>query len=1200
MKPLSPQSLLNRQRSIARCSLLFFMFVVLASACFAKAKRTVAAPSSAADTPSGFFPGAINYFAGGGSGAFVNGSVPTQVTIGGATITAADSLGNIYVAGGTSIYMVYAGGAIPATLANVTTKASPALTPQAGRIYQVGGLALGCGACEGMPLDQVVLVSINGLAIDGQDNLYYSDGDSKGDGEVVRKVDAATSNVTTVAGQWDVAGSPSFTGDGGLAISGALLDPTDIKLDSWGNLYIDDNFDDLVRVVYMGSQPPPILAAESISVGPGQKGYIYSVAGLVGYFCTTAGPPCDDGGLATATGLGFEFSIALDAAGNLYIADATYTPGPYIRVVYAGGAVPALLNLYLNPNGGDSTAPTNGYIYPATGYAANPAYGPCTSAGCGDGGLSSEMIFGNGNLFLTADTSGDLYISDFLAHAVRKIDTSNYASTIAGIDDPAQTPPAVIPVPGGGSAVGTYLDQPSAISFDGQDNLYIGDSGLVWIVAPLLGQTINFPAFNPSTVTYGAAPITLSATASSGLTVQYAVTSTPGGIAHLSGMQLIITGAGSITVTASQSGNQSYAAASPVTQTLTVTPAPLTVTAEPASKIKGQPNPAFSATISGFVNGDTAATPGVYSGAPAFSTTATTNSPPGTYPIVPSIGTLTATNYSFPAANFIAGTLTVTGSQFQSINFPPFSPAIVSYGQAPIALSATASSGGPVTFLLLSGPGVLSGTNDSTLTITGVGQIKVEALQEGNGQYAAAKPVEQVLQVNPAQLTVTGPTVTTIYGVTIDPHTFPPPTITGFVGNDTQSTVLTGSPQYTTISGAPDAGTYPITVGLGTLTLLPAAAGNYTFGALVNGSLIVQPAAQTIQFNPIPGGETYGSFVQLTAVSSSGLPVAFTESGPASSFNGVNSNIELSGVGTVTVTATQPGNGNYQPAPQVPQTFSVGPAPLTIGLAQAYSREQGAPNPVFQFTVQGFVLGDTDIPSVITGVPLLTTAATQSSPPGVYPIVPSQGTLSAANYNFIFVDGSLTVTPPGSFSITASPSSLSISSGLSGQATLTLTPTNFYQGTVTLSCGKVPTNVTCVISPSTYIFPGNQAPPGVAPIEYSAQGTITISASAAPVVGALQQGGSTSLAALRLVPSTVCGLLLLFARRRAAAKSGIWGVIAIFTLGAGLLAAASCGGSSHSVNAAPGTTQIMIQGSGTSVPGGSPVTASVPLTITVQ
>ena len=91
---------------------------------------------------------------------------------------------------------------------------------------------------------------------------------------------------------------------------------------------------------------------------------------------------------------------------------------------------------------------------------------------------------------------------------------------------------------------------------------------------------------------------------------------------------------------------------------VTVTPAVLTVTANNQTKALGAAVPALTATITGFVDGQTLATSGV-TGQPTCATTATTSSPAGSYPITCSVGTLAAVNYTFSLA---AGTLTVTGS----------------------------------------------------------------------------------------------------------------------------------------------------------------------------------------------------------------------------------------------------------------------------------------------------------------------------------------------------------------------------------------------------------------------------------------------------------------------------------------------------------------------------------------------------------
>jgi hypothetical protein len=173
-------------------------------------------------------------------------------------------------------------------------------------------------------------------------------------------------------------------------------------------------------------------------------------------------------------------------------------------------------------------------------------------------------------------------------------------------------------------------------------------------------QTITFtqPA---SPVTYGVTPITLSATGgASGNPVTFSLdsSSTPGA-ATLSGTNnsiLTITGAGTVVVDANQAAGAGYAAAAPVSRNIVVNPATLTVTANNVNITLGAAIPAFTASYSGFVNGDGA---GVLSGAPSLTTTATNSSPAGTYPIVAALGTLSAANYTF---SFVNGTLSIVQS----------------------------------------------------------------------------------------------------------------------------------------------------------------------------------------------------------------------------------------------------------------------------------------------------------------------------------------------------------------------------------------------------------------------------------------------------------------------------------------------------------------------------------------------------------
>jgi hypothetical protein len=1177
---------------------------------------TLHGQTTPSDVPLGFMPGIISDYAGTGtSGSYTDGSLPAQVPISGG-ITAIDSHGNVYIAGTSGsqvIYVVYGGGSIPGALANVTTKATSPFTPLKGRIYQIAGFGGSkCGACEGQTLNLVSFVAIGGLAIDSQDNLYYSDGGlfhGKA-ADVVRKVDATQGTITTVAGKWGVASSSSDIGDGNLATKATLNGPVDIKLDFYGNLFILDSYNAVVRAVYSGSQAPPILTAETVSNI--QAGYIYTVAGQVQNFCGTEG--CGDGSSAISAQMNTDMSIGVDTAGNLYIANTDYnTSGGYIRVVYAGGTVPKVLSLYLKSIDG---TPTSGDIYPVTGYSVG--YAACASAPCGDGSFAANVEFGDSyadeQLYMTLDDLGNIYIADLYGPAVRKIDTSGYASTIAGIDDPTQSTPASCSALSTASnfstdclAYNAAMTGPTYISFDKQNNLYITDPEIVWQVVPLLEQTLTLPAFDPATVTYGVNPITLDATSDTKTPIQYSVsTSTPSGIGTINVSQLIVNGAGSITVTALQPQTDIYLAATSSPQTLTVNKAAtLVVTASDKSATPGSfdpSNPGFTFKVSGFVHGDTAATSGGYSGAPSFTTNpvVTDSSTCGTFSIIPSNAnnTLSSTNYEF--ASFVPGTLSITGSTIQAINFPAFSSA-VTYGQTTsVPLSASTDSMGPVTFTVVSGPGtIVKGT--STLNITGAGSIVVQAIQQGTCTYAASPAVTQTLTVNPAALTVTGPTVTTTYGITLDPTTFPVATINGFAPGDTAASVLTGSAHYSIPSTTPNASTtpYPITVSQGTLQLDASAATNYTFATFVNGSLTVNQAAQTINFNPIPSAQTYGNLIQMTAVATSGLPVIFTTTGPAYFYNGNNSEIGLNGVGTVTVIATQTGNSNYLPASSVSQTLYVGQFPVDI-TATNFSREQGAPNPTFTYSFpDGFV----DIPSAVTGVPVLTTTATQSSPPGTYSIVVDTSTMTSANYKLVPINGTLTITQPGSYAITTNPTQLTIARGQHGQATVTITPSNGYEGTITLTCGTLPANVTCTITPSTYTFTGYTTvttSSGTATYEYPQKGTILINTTAATAVGTnAAQKSNVSLAGL-LIPGALAGLFLVFARKRVAKIATFWSLCALLALGIGAtLGLTSCGGSSVNTTAATGTQTITLTGTGTT-PSGGTVSATVPLTVTIQ
>jgi hypothetical protein len=221
--------------------------------------------------------------------------------------------------------------------------------------------------------------------------------------------------------------------------------------------------------------------------------------------------------------------------------------------------------------------------------------------------------------------------------------------------------------------------------------------------------------------TASTASVTLTVTGPNSYTASYMVnavngTATFGGVANPSMV-------GGYTYTATSGSLAAVAAGEQVTA------ATLTVVAQPARRIFDQPNPAFSYTITGYVNGDGSS---VVSGAPVLTTTALPNSPAGNYPIAIDVTTLSATNYVFAGAG---STLSVNGGAPQIISFSP----LPAFAPGSYALTATASSGLPVTYAV-SGP---ASVNGSTLTVTGAGLVTVTASSVGNGDYAAAANVQQ-------------------------------------------------------------------------------------------------------------------------------------------------------------------------------------------------------------------------------------------------------------------------------------------------------------------------------------------------------------------------------------------------------------------------------------------------------------------------
>lgn len=242
-----------------------------------------------------------------------------------------------------------------------------------------------------------------------------------------------------------------------------------------------------------------------------------------------------------------------------------------------------------------------------------------------------------------------------------------------------------------------------------------------------------------------------------------------------------------------------------------------------------------------------------------------------------------------------------------------------------------------------------------------------------------------------------------------------------------------------------------------------------SFGSFGAGAL---PQVNPFVFNPIPA-KTYGNpdFNGGATSLNTTEPIIYTSSNPLVATI-VAGNIHITGAGTSVINASQASDGNY-PAASVNQTLTVNQAPLTIK-ADDKSKFELVANPPLTITYTGFVLGETS--AVLLTQPTIATTAVLASPPGTYPITVTGAT--AANYNITHINGTLTVVPKTTQTITFN------------------TPATKTYGNAPFAAGATSTNNTI---PITY----TSSNPAVATVSGS---TITITGAGTSVITAMQAG----------------------------------------------------------------------------------------------
>ena len=326
------------------------------------------------------------------------------------------------------------------------------------------------------------------VAVDAAGNLYITDYSNYS----VRKVTKSTGIVTTLAGN----GSLGFSGDGGSGDGAQLSNILDVVVDPTGVVYIADSLNSRVRRV-------DASGAISTYAGTGSRGF------------------SGDGGAATDANLYFPAGLALDAAGNLYIAD--YGNATVRKVTKSTGVISTVAGVGYSVFG---SAPGDGG--PATrAFLSLPYSVGVDKAGniyIGDIGTSSIRRIGTDGKIATyvsnfvaqnfaMDAAGTIYFADYRTNTVQKVLAGGTRLWIAG-NGTAGWDDA-----NGGPATSAQFTSPYGVAVDANGAVYVADAGNAVIrkLTPVafsvgaVANAANLQAFAPPVAGVGDASNPISA-----------------------------------------------------------------------------------------------------------------------------------------------------------------------------------------------------------------------------------------------------------------------------------------------------------------------------------------------------------------------------------------------------------------------------------------------------------------------------------------------------------------------------------------------------------------------------------------------------------------------------------------------------------------------------------------------------------------